>query len=90
MTAVPPPRASQVGGAQHEPQGRIETAEDYTSDPALFPLYRSLLAAQEALNHRDAPSPSASQQSAGPAPAVITPEYLGEAFALALRVLAIM
>ena len=86
MTAVPAPRAPQVGGASHAPQGHIKTAEEYTSDPDLIPLYRSLKASQEAMRQKDTPSPPAPQQLAAPAP-VITPEYLGKACALALSVL---
>ena len=86
MAAVPAPRATHLGGASHAPKGRIKTAEEYTSDPDLIPLYRSLKATQEAMLQEDNPSPSASQQLIAPAP-VITPEYLGEAFALALSVL---
>lgn len=46
MRAVPAPRAPHVGGASRTPQGRIMTAEEFTSDPDLIPLYRSLKATQ--------------------------------------------
>lgn len=57
MKAVPAPSASQLGGAPHAahaPQGRQKTAEDYTSDPDLFPLYRGLEAKRAELQAKRA------------------------------------